>query len=173
MNEKLKPTPVQQQNNTIDNVKNVLKMIWTKLNRMKNKLGFNTLSDEFNEYRTIQDKYVRNKSQASIDDSLMGEIESDMESLLGRLEIYDSLEPDEVKMLKRVEKPFTIFGQKIELKNYKRIGTMAMYAGGIYLSWQWILRPFVFPAVKKIMNTKVKKTKEYSSGLRDADYTVI
>ncbi len=178
---KPKPTPLQQQKKNdnassgrvTDGVKNALKMIWSKLNRMKNKLGFNTLSDEFNEFRTIQDKYVRNKAQASIDDSLMGEIESEMESLLGRLEIYDSLEPDEVKMLKGVEKPFTIFGQKIELKNYKKIGTIVMYVGGIYVGYQWILKPIVFPVVKKIMTTQVKKKKEYSSGLRDADYTVI
>lgn len=173
MNEKLKSTPPTQQNKVIDGVKNVLKMIWTKLNRMKSKLGFNTLSDEFNEFREIQDKYVRNKAQASLDDSLMGEIESDMESLLGRLEIYDSLEPNEVKILKGVEKPFTIFGQKIEFKNYKRIGTIVMYAGGIYVGYQWILKPFLFPVVKKIMTTQIRKKSKYNSGLRDADYTVI
>lgn len=173
---KPKLTPTQQQReagNIADSVKNALKMIWMKLNRMKGKLGFHTLSDEFNEFRTIQDKYVRNKTRASLDDTLMGEIESDMESLLGRLEIYDSLEPDEVKMLKGVEKPFTVFGQKIEFKNYKRIGTIVMYVGGIYVGYQWILRPFVFPAVKKIMTTQVRRKKEYSGGLKDANYTII
>lgn len=173
---KSKLTPIQQQKesgNVVDSVKNALKMIWSKLNRMKSKLGFHTLSDEFNEFRTIQDKYVRNKAQASLDDSLMEEIESDMESLLGRLEIYDSLEPNEVKILKGVEKPFTIFGQKIEFKNYKRIGTIVMYVGGIYVGYQWILKPFVFPTVKKIMTTQVRKKKEYSGGLKNADYMVI
>lgn len=192
-NNKLKPIPVNKnrsngkqegdkQNNKEnvnmgDRVKNALKMIWSRLNRLKSKLGFQTLSDEFGTFMEIQDKYIRNKSKASLDDSLMSEIESDMESLLGRLEVYDELDTNEVKMLKGVEKPLTIFGKKIELGNYKKVSRIIMYAGGFYIGYVWILKPVVFPLMKKVLTAKVRKNSSGGNGningVKDADFRVI
>lgn len=191
-NNKLKPIPVNKNRNgkqegdkhvgdkntnVGDSVKNALKVIWSRLNRLKSKLGFQTLSDEFGTFMEIQDKYIRNKSKASLDDALMGEIESDMESLLGRLEVYDELDTNEVKMLKGVEKPLTIFGKKIELGNYKKVSRIIMYAGGFYIGYVWILKPVVLPLMKKVLTAKVRKTSSGSNGningVKDADFRVI
>ncbi len=169
----------KENTNMGDSVKNALKLIWARLNRLKSKLGFQTLSDEFGTFMEIQDKYIRNKSKASLDDSLMGEIESDMESLLGRLEVYDELDTNEVKMLKGVEKPLTIFGKKIELGNYKKVSRIVMYAGGFYIGYVWILKPVIFPLMKKVLTAKVRKnggsgnSNSGVNGVKDADFRVI
>jgi len=151
-----------------------LKNIWGRLNTLRQKFGFNTVKEEFDTFLKTRDKYLRGKSK-TLGDIETETIESELESLAGRLEIFGNLEADEVRLLKAQEKPLRILGKQIDVGNYRKLVVYAGYIGGAYLGYRFIIAPVVMPALKKILSTKIKVKKDYhrNDSIQDAEFTVI
>lgn len=179
MNEQKEQTqaiPVTQRKE-VDNVgfvSSLLNAIRRQWMTLKDRLGFDTLSSEYSKYMELKDRFTRNKEKVSVDDVMLQGLLGEIDALKSRLEEFENLSTEEVRAYKQSETPFTIMGKKIELNGYKNIATYAMYGLAIFVGYKYLLRPYIFPAVGKLLTTKVKVKKGGGfSDMRDADFRII
>lgn len=163
--------PILPQETSVSVLTKMLGVIKVKLNRLKQILGFDTIKDEYSKYLHLKDDFYRNKAMLSVNDAIYNKVSGNAESLLGRLEELETLSEDEVKALKRYENVLTVFGKKINLSDYKSYTRIAMYVGAGYIVYKFVLRPFVFPAAKKILMTKVRTKRRPEP--KQADYRMV
>lgn len=160
-------------NSSITAITGMLDAIKLKLKKLKQLFNYNIIADEHVKYMQLKDEFVKNKGRVSLDGELHDKLLGELESLFSRLGELESLDMDEVKEFKRAEKPINLFGKKIELNNYKRVMNYAMYGTIIFISYKFVLKPYVFPMMWKALNTKVKSKSFNSNNVRDAEYKVI
>lgn len=177
MTEPKKPTAIPTMpHKDVDNIGFIASLFVTikkKLMMLKERLDFSTLTDEYSKYMDLKDRFIRNKEKVSIDDVFATTLLGEIDALRNRLEEFESLSTDEVLTYKKNEQPFTIMGRRIELKGYKNIATYAMYGLGVFIGYKYILRPYVFPAMGKLLTTKVKVRKNNFNTIGDANYRII
>lgn len=177
MNEQKKPTQViSQHKNEVDNIGFITSLfgsIRKKWMILKDKLGFDALSEEYSKYMELKDRFTRNRPKISLDSDFTTALLGEIDALKNRLDEFENLSTEEVIAYKRSEQPFTIMGRKIELRGYKNIATYTVYGLAIFMGYRYILKPYIFPAVGKLLTTKVKVKKNSFSDIRDANYRII
>ena len=107
-----------------------------------------------------------------MDDDLGGAMLGEVESLLGRLEDFELMSPEEVKQVKKYENPISILGRQFRLEGYKGYFKVGIYIAAGWVGYKYLISPYFFPLAKKILTTKVKKSRSYDT-LKDADYNII
>ena len=108
MDKKLPKEVTTQTQTTTDDIEGLLELIKDKLIKLKNKLGFDNIVSEYNRYMQLKEQTVKNKTKLSMDDDLGGAMLGEVESLLGRLEDFELMSPEEVKQVKKYENPIII-----------------------------------------------------------------
>lgn len=171
MEKKLLKEIETQTQTTTDDIEGLLEMIKDKLIKLKNKLGFDNILSEHSKYMNLKESMNRNKSRLTIDDELSNNMLGEIESLLGRLEDFDLMSPDEVKQIKKYENPISILGRQFRLEGYKGYFKVGIYIAAGWVGYKYLINPYFFPLVKKILTTKVKSRKSYDT-LKDAEYTI-
>ena len=120
----------------------------------------------------LKEQTVKNKTKLSMDDDLGGAMLGEVESLLGRLEDFELMSPEEVKQVKKYENPISILGRQFRLEGYKGYFKVGIYIAAGWIGYKYLISPYFFPLAKKILTTKVKSKKSYDT-LKDADYNII
>ena len=171
MEKKLSKEAITQEQTTTDDIEGLLEMIKDKLIKLKNKLGFDNILSEHSKYMNLKESVNRNKSRLTIDDELSNNMLGEIESLLGRLEDFDLMSPEEVRQIKKYENPISILGRQFRLEGYKGYFKVGIYIAAGWVGYKYLISPYFFPLAKKILTTKVKSKRGYDT-LKDADYTI-
>ena len=171
MDKKLSKEIITQDQTTTDDIEGLLEMIKDKLIKLKNKLGFDNILSEHSKYMNLKESMNRNKSRLTIDDELSNNMLGEIESLLGRLEDFDLMSPEEVRQIKKYENPISILGRQFRLEGYKGYFKIGIYVAAGWVGYKYLISPYFFPLAKKILTTKVKSKRGYDT-LKDADYTI-
>ena len=156
---------------TASDIEGLLEIIKDKLNKLKSKLGFDNILSEHSKYMSLKEQMNRSKSRLSIDDELSNNMLGEIESLLGRIEDFELMSPDEVKQIKKYENPISILGRQFRLEGYKGYFKVGVYIAAGWVGYKYLISPYFFPLAKKILTTKVKSKRGYDT-LKDADYTI-
>ena len=172
MDKKLPKEVVTQTQTATDDIEGLLELIKDKLIKLKNKLGFDNILSEHSKYMNLKEQMNRNKSRLTIDDELSNNMLGEIESLLGRLEDFELMSPEEVKQIKKYENPISILGRQFRLEGYKGYFKVGIYIAAGWVGYKYLISPYFFPLAKKILTTKVKKSRNYDT-LKDADYNII
>ena len=171
MDKKLSKEIIPQEQTTTDDIEGLLEMIKDKLIKLKSKLGFDNILSEHSKYMQLKESMNKNKTRLSVDDELSGNMLGEIESLLGRLEDFDLMSPEEVKQIKKYENPISILGRQFRLEGYKGYFKVGIYIAAGWVGYKYLISPYFFPLAKKILTTKVKSKRGYDT-LKDADYTM-
>ena len=172
MEKKLSKEVTTQTQTTTDDIEGLLEMIKDKLIKLKNKLGFDNILSEHSKYMNLKESMNRNKTRLSVDDELSGNMLGEIESLLGRLEDFDLMSPEEVRQIKKYENPISILGRQFRLEGYKGYFKVGIYIAAGWVGYKYLISPYFFPLAKKILTTKVKSKRGYDT-LKDANYNII
>ena len=172
MDKKLSKETITQEQTTTDDIEGLLEMIKDKLIKLKNKLGFDNILSEHSKYMNLKESMNRNKTRLSVDDELSGNMLGEIESLLGRLEDFDLMSPEEVRQIKKYENPISILGRQFRLEGYKGYFKVGIYIAAGWVGYKYLISPYFFPLAKKILTTKVKSKRGYDT-LKDANYNII
>ena len=171
MDKKLSKETITKDQTTTDDIEGLLEMIKDKLLKLKNKLGFDNILSEHSKYMGLKESMNRNKSRLTIDDELSNNMLGEIESLLGRLEDFDLMSPEEVRQIKKYENPISILGRQFRLEGYKGYFKVGIYIAAGWVGYKYLISPYFFPLAKKILTTKVKSKRGYDT-LKDAEYTI-
>lgn len=171
MEKKLSKEIITQTQTTTDDIEGLLEMIKDKLIKLKNKLGFENILSEHSKYMNLKESANRNKSRLTIDDELSNNMMGEIESLLGRLEDFELMSPEEVRQIKKYENPISILGRQFRLEGYKGYFKIGIYIAAGWVGYKYLISPYFFPLAKKILTTKVKSKRGYDT-LKDAEYTI-
>ena len=171
MEKKLSKETITQTQTATDDIEGLLEMIKDKLIKLKNKLGFDNILSEHSKYMSLKESVNRNKTRLSVDDELSGNMLGEIESLLGRLEDFDLMSPEEVRQIKKYENPISILGRQFRLEGYKGYFKIGVYVAAGWVGYKYLISPYFFPLAKKILTTKVKSKRGYDT-LKDAEYTI-
>lgn len=171
MEKKLSKEIETQTQTTTDDIEGLLEMIKDKLIKLKNRLGFDNILSEHSKYMNLKESMNRNKSRLTIDDELSNNMLGEIESLLGRLEDFDLMSPEEVQQIKKYENPISILGRQFRLEGYKGYFKVGVYVVAGWVGYKYLISPYFFPLAKKILTTKVKSKRGYDT-LKDAEYTI-
>ena len=172
MEKKLSKETITQTQTATDDIEGLLEMIKDKLIKLKNRLGFDNILSEHSKYMSLKESVNRNKTRLSVDDELSGNMLGEIESLLGRLEDFDLMSPEEVRQIKKYENPISILGRQFRLEGYKGYIKVGVYIAAGWVGYKYLISPYFFPLAKKILTTKVKSKRNYDT-LKDADYNII
>ena len=171
MDKKLSKEAITQTQTATDDIEGLLEMIKDKLIKLKNKLGFDNILSEHSKYMGLKDQMNRNKSKLSLDNDLSNSMLGEIESLLGRLEDFDLMSPEEVRQIKKYENPVSILGRQFRFEGYKGYFKVGIYIASAYIGYRYLLKPYFIPLAKKVLMTKVKSKRGYDT-LKDAEYTI-
>lgn len=171
MDKKLSKETITQTQTATDDIEGLLEMIKEKLVKLKNKLGFENILGEHSKYMNLKEQMSRSKSKLSLDSDLSNNMLGEIESLLGRLEDFELMSPEEVKQIKKYENPVSILGRQFRLEGYKGYFKVGMYVVSAWFGYKYLLKPYFVPLAKKVLMTKVKSKRGYDT-LKDAEYTI-